>query len=42
MLKRRIYRVGEVTGYLRDLLEADPLLNDLWVRGEISNFKRHP
>jgi exodeoxyribonuclease VII large subunit len=33
--------VGEVTGYLNDLLEADPVLNDLWVRGEISNFKRH-
>jgi exodeoxyribonuclease VII large subunit len=38
---RRIYSVGEVTGYLRDLLEADPLLNNIWIRGEISNCKRH-
>lgn len=41
MVLRRIYGVGEVAGYLRDLLEADALLNNLWVRGEISNYKRH-
>jgi exodeoxyribonuclease VII large subunit len=41
VIERRIYQVGEVNAYLRSLLEADPLLNDLWVRGEISNYKRH-
>lgn len=41
MALRRIYSVGEVTGYLRDLLEADPLLGNVWIRGEISNYKRH-
>lgn len=41
MVLRRVYKVGEVAGYLRNLLEADTLLNDLWVRGEISNFKHH-
>jgi exodeoxyribonuclease VII large subunit len=41
MVLRRIYSVGEVTGYLRDLLEADPLLGNVWIRGEISNYKRH-
>jgi exodeoxyribonuclease VII large subunit len=38
---RRVYSVGEVTGYLRDLLEADALLGNIWVRGEISNCKHH-
>lgn len=41
MVLRRIYSVGEATGYLRDLLEADPLLNNIWIRGEISNYKHH-
>ncbi|MDH7576228.1 MAG: exodeoxyribonuclease VII large subunit [Bacillota bacterium] len=33
--------MGEVTNYLRNLLEGDPVLNSIWVRGEISNFKFH-
>ncbi|HMQ29712.1 MAG TPA: exodeoxyribonuclease VII large subunit, partial [Chloroflexaceae bacterium] len=33
--------VTDVTGYLRELLEAHPLLGDLWVQGELSEFKRH-
>lgn len=40
-IERRIYQVGEINAYLRTLLEADPLLNDFWVRGEISNYKHH-
>lgn len=41
MVLRRIYSVGEVTGYLRNLLEEDLLLSNIWIRGEISNFKYH-
>jgi len=33
--------VSELTSYLRELLEAHPVLGDLWVQGEISEFKRH-
>lgn len=33
--------VSELTSYLRELLESHPLLGDLWVQGEISEFKRH-
>ncbi|MDD2555496.1 MAG: exodeoxyribonuclease VII large subunit [Syntrophaceticus sp.] len=40
-MERRIYQVGELNTHLRTLFEADPLLNDLWVRGEISNYKHH-
>ncbi len=32
--------VGEVMRYLRGVLEVDEGLQDLWVRGEISNFTR--
>ncbi len=33
--------VSELTRYLRQLMENDELLQDIWVYGEISNFKRH-
>ena len=41
MLEQRIYSVHEVTSYLRSLLEADTKLANLWVKGEVSNFKSH-
>jgi len=31
--------VSEVNNYLRDLTSSDPILNNLWVEGEISNLK---
>lgn len=33
--------VSELNAYLRELLETNPLLSDVWVEGEISEFKRH-
>ena len=36
----RIYSVDEVTGYLRELLESDSLLTDLWISGEVSNLSQ--
>ena len=33
-----IYSVAQVARYLRELLEADQQLNDLWVAGEVSNL----
>ncbi len=35
-----LWSVSELTRYLRDLLESDDILQDLWVRGEISNLAR--
>lgn len=32
--------ITELTRYLRELLEDEPLLQDLWVQGEVSNFSR--
>ena len=34
----KIYSVAEVNRYLRETLEADSLLADIWVGGEISNY----
>src|SRR5215831_818604 len=36
--RMRVVGVGEVTRYLRDLLEEDYNLQDLWVRGEVTNY----
>lgn len=33
--------ITEVTGYLGEILESHPLLSDLWLQGELSEFKRH-
>jgi exodeoxyribonuclease VII large subunit len=33
-----VYSVSQVTRYLKDSLEADALLGDLWIRGEVSNL----
>jgi len=35
-----VLTVSEITAYLRETLEADEVLCDLWVRGEVSNFVR--
>ena len=32
--------VSDLTRYLRALLESDPVLQDLWVMGEVSNLSR--
>ncbi len=36
----QIYEVGQVTGYIKQLMDYDELLVDLWVHGEVSNFTR--
>ena len=35
-----VYTVSQVTSYLKESLDRDALLADLWVTGEISNFTR--
>ncbi|MCA9913606.1 MAG: exodeoxyribonuclease VII large subunit [Anaerolineae bacterium] len=34
-----IYTVAGVTGYIRSLFDSDPPLQDIWVRGEVSNMR---
>ena len=35
-----LYTVSQVTRYLRDTLDRDAVLRDLWVTGEVSSFTR--
>jgi exodeoxyribonuclease VII large subunit len=35
-----IWTISELTLYLRDLIESDQTLQDIWIQGEISNFSR--
>ena len=35
-----VYSVSQVAFYLRDILGRDPLLQDLWVNGEVANLSR--
>src|SRR5690554_4251303 len=32
--------VHQITMYIRDLIDQDPRLGDVWVEGEVSNFTR--
>jgi exodeoxyribonuclease VII large subunit len=36
----KTYGVGEITRYLKAIMEDDPTLQDIWVTGEISNLSR--
>lgn len=35
-----VLAVNELTGYLVELFESDPILSDVWVQGEVSNFSK--
>lgn len=37
-----VYTVSQVNGYLKDLLDQDPFVSGLLIRGEISNYKLYP
>lgn len=41
-MKYPVYSVSQVNGYVKDLLDDDPLLCGLFVRGELSNYKTYP
>lgn len=40
MTGARVWTVGELTRHIRNLLEADVSLRNVWLRGEISNLSR--
>ena len=41
MLEPRILTVAQINRYIKSLFEKDLILQSLWVKGEISNFKHH-
>ena len=34
----QVYNVAQITGYLKDILDSDGVLTDVWISGEISNM----
>ena len=38
----QVFSVSQVTQYLKESLEQDTLLADLWVSGETSNVRTYP
>ncbi len=41
MTKQNIVTVSQVNAYIKNSLDSDFLLQNIWVKGEISNFKLH-
>lgn len=41
MAEQQAYSVGTLTRYIKHRLESDPILQDLWVSGEVSNLTQH-
>ncbi len=37
-MSSRIIRVGSLASYLKDLIDSDEVLQDVWVEGEVSSF----
>lgn len=40
-MQKRVYSVGQINGYIRNLFDGDYLLSNLCVKGEVSNCKYH-
>lgn len=41
MASQQAYSVGTLTRYIKQRLEGDPVLQDVWVTGEVSNLTQH-
>jgi len=40
-MNKKIYSVSELSAFIKSLFEQNAILSNLWVRGEITNFKKH-
>lgn len=40
-VEAKIATVSQVNGYLKRILDSNEILNNIWIKGEISNFKLH-
>ena len=40
LFSSRYLSISQVTVYIRDLLDSDVVLQDLWLTGEVSNYQR--
>lgn len=42
MEEKHIFSVTEVNGYIKNLIDGTPMLNGIYIRGELSNYKIYP
>ena len=40
-MERRIVSVSQINAYIKNAIDSDYLLQNIWIKGEISNFKLH-
>ncbi|HZJ83502.1 MAG TPA: exodeoxyribonuclease VII large subunit [Clostridia bacterium] len=40
-MSRSIFSIQQINNYVKGLMDRDPILQRIWIRGEISNFKLH-
>lgn len=40
-MNNKIFKVSELSAFIKRLLDNHPVLSSVWVRGEIANFKHH-
>ncbi len=40
-MEPKIATVSQINGYIKKILDHNIILNDIWIKGEISNFKLH-
>ncbi|MBI4306116.1 MAG: exodeoxyribonuclease VII large subunit [Chloroflexi bacterium] len=36
-----VYTVSQIAGYIKDCIESNPVLQDVWISGEVGNFRRY-
>ena len=39
MQKDSVFSISQINEYIKMTLESNPVLSNVWLRGEISNFK---
>lgn len=40
-MEPRVATVSQLNNYIKKIFDNNQILNDIWIKGEISNFKRH-
>ena len=41
-MQQTIYAVSQVNEYIKSMLDRDELLSEIFIRGELSNYKVYP
>ena len=41
-MQQTIYAVSQVNEYIKSMLDCDELLSEIFIRGELSNYKVYP